>query len=84
MNTPDDLERAKVLVLRYHRLIPDEPRFAACLIGTSPIHSIDNLDAVYATLVEAGELETVGTAQAIDKRTGRKFGFRSLFRCRDS
>jgi hypothetical protein len=66
--TAGDVERAKALVLDYHRMMPSEPRFAACLIGRSLIESIDDLDAAYDELVKAGELEVAGTAQAIDKR----------------
>jgi hypothetical protein len=80
--TASDLYKAKALVLDYHRRLPSKPRFAACLIGTPPIRSIDDLDAVYAELLKAGELEAVGTAQAIDQETGRQFGFGSLYRCR--
>jgi hypothetical protein len=81
--TAGDLERTKALVLDYHRMMPSEPRFAACLIGRSLIESIDDLDAAYDELVKAGQLEAAGTAQAIDKKTGEKFGSRSLFRCRE-
>ena len=80
--TAGDVERAKALVLDYHRMMPSEPRFAACLIGRSLIESIDDLDAAYDELVKAGELEVAGTAQAIDKKTGEKFCLRSLFRYR--
>jgi hypothetical protein len=82
--TPADLERAKSLVLNYHRMMPDEPRFAACLIGTPPIHSINDLDAVYGELVKSKALEAVATAPAIAKKTEQTFGLRSLFRCRES
>src|SRR5262249_10371759 len=40
------------------------------------------LDAAYDDLVRSKELEAVDTAQALDKKTGEAFGFRSLFRCR--
>jgi hypothetical protein len=82
--TASHLYKAKALVLDYHRMMPSEPRFATCLIGLSPINSIDDLDVVYGQLAKSEALQAVGTAQAIDKRTGQTFGFRSLYRCRQS
>ena len=75
-------DKAK-FVLDYHRAVPNnEPRFAACLIGTDPINSLDDLDAAYAELLKARRLEVVGTGWAVDEKTGHKLGFRSFYQCR--
>jgi hypothetical protein len=66
-------EKAKA-VLDYHRAVPDnDPRFASCLIETSCIKSLDELDAAYAELLKADELEAVDTGWEIDADTGIKF-----------
>jgi hypothetical protein len=81
--TASDLFRAKALVLAYHRIMPSEPRFAACLIGVPPIKSLDDLHAVYDEVVKSGELEADGTAQAEDRETGETLDIaRSLYRWR--
>jgi hypothetical protein len=70
-------------VLDYHRVVPNnEPRFASCLIGNNPIHSLDDLDAAYAELLKASMVEVVATGWAIDEKTGYKLGFRSFYQCR--
>jgi hypothetical protein len=80
--TPSDLEKAKTLVLDYHRKVPNnDPRFAASLVGTSCINSLDVLDAAYAELLKAGELEAVRIGCTIDEDTGQKFDG-SFYRCR--
>jgi hypothetical protein len=65
-------------VLDYHRRHLD-PCFADCLIGTSCIQSLDELDEAYAELVKARELVAVGRTEIFDMRTGLFFGFRSLY-----
>ena len=53
--TPSDLEKAKTLVLDYHRkVLNNEPRLAASLVGTSSIQSLDDLDTAYAELLKQG------------------------------
>jgi hypothetical protein len=65
-------------VLDYHRRYP-EPCFAYCLIGTSCIQSLDELDEAYAELVKARQLVAVGRTKVIDRGTGLFFGFRSTY-----
>ena len=80
--TSSDLEKAKTLVLDYHRKVPNnEPRFAASLVGKSCINSLDVLDAAYAELLKEGELEAVRIGCTIDEDTGEKFDG-SFYRCR--
>ena len=80
--TPSDLEKAKTLVLDYHRKVLNrEPRFAASLVGTSCINSLDDLDAVYAELLKEGQLEAIRIGSKIDEDTGQKCEG-SLYRCR--
>ena len=69
-------------VLDYHRkVLNNEPRFAASLVGTSCIKSLDVLDAAYAELLKEGELEAVHIGCTVDQATGQKFDG-SFYRCR--
>jgi hypothetical protein len=80
--TPSNLEKAKTLVLDYHRkVLNNEPRFAASLVGTPSINSLDVLDAVYAELLKEGQLEAVRIGRIIDEDTGQKCDG-SFYRCR--
>jgi hypothetical protein len=79
--TPSDLEKAKTLVLDYHRKVPNEPRFAASLVGRSCINSLDVLDAAYAELLKEGALEAVRIGCTADENTGERLDG-SFYRCR--
>ena len=77
------LSDTATFVLEYHQAVPNnDPRFASYLIGTSPINSLDDLDAAYADLLEATMVKAVATGWAIDEKTGHKVAFRSFYQCR--
>jgi hypothetical protein len=67
-------------VLAYHRAKKNKPLFAAELIGTSRIHSFDQLLGIYHDLVKTGLMEAAEEARTVDPATRKTTGYVGLYR----